>query len=152
MEVNLTSIHWCFCVNFEHWSCKFNIIIMEFRGDLNVPLVSLVNRSWKTSDYIACLLRLKSAMPNYERVLHNELRDIPAASPTIFSLVSRSGDTSMFQRDRYSTSLIHGYMRLRAAPFTAAIVSGDGSCLFNAASLLIIGKCKLMYCLDQPIV
>lgn len=108
---------------------------MEFGGVVNVVNVG---ESHAPFNYVACLSRLKAAMPVKKRALVREVSQIPAADPSMYGLVSTS--RADFRRDRYSTSLVHQHMHLVSAPFTAAQVTGDGSCLFHSASLLISGE------------
>ena len=92
--------------------------------------------------YVAGLERLKYSLPDYTAALAHEMKMMPPPAPELFSLIPTCD--GRLQNDRYSTSLVHRYLGGHGVPYTAAATTAEGSCLFNAASLLIKGT-RLFY-------
>ena len=121
------------------------IFIMEFVNDCReIGVANHENMSQTDSyNYSAALTNIYSALNLYDEeairaVLDDELKRLPAPAADLFKFVPYSGD--LYERDRYSTSLVHRFLGLHGAPFTAARVNADGSCLFHSASMRINGK------------
>ena len=93
-------------------------------------------------NYLAGLQPLKLSLPNYSVTVTEQSKQIPPAAASLFTLVETCD--GRLKNDRYSTSLLHRYMGIHGAPYTAAITTADGSCLFHSASLLICGKKELL--------
>ena len=93
--------------------------------------------------YVVALRRVQSALESYNEetimnVVHDEIARAPPVASTLFTLLRNQ--PGVYARDRYSTSLVHRYLGFEASPFTAALSTADGSCLFNSASLRITGR------------
>ena len=88
-------------------------------------------------DYKACLQRLASAHKQTdEAAILRELQSLPSPDPSIYASTSLQGLT----KDDHSTSLLHQSFPDTFSDHIAVTTTGDGNCLFNAASLLITGS------------
>ena len=94
----------------------------------------------KRYDYKSGLKRLHTASLSGNelsiiKAVCNEMALVSAPESTLFQLTNTCD--GRLSRDGYSTALL--YRCFPGSQFTAAQTTGDGSCLFNAASLLICG-------------
>ena len=98
-------------------------------------------------NYEESLKQIQLFLPNITCRQAEEVKRMPCASNNLFSLTKTQMYDGRLCPDRYSTSLLHGYIGYHGFVYTAAQTPADGSCLFYAASLLICGKlfnCKLV--------
>lgn len=87
-------------------------------------------------DYKACLHRLSLAYETADRdIITRECQSLPSPDLILYS----SASLTDYAQDFHSTSILVESFPETAAHRTAVRTSGDGNCLFNAASLYLAG-------------
>lgn len=86
-------------------------------------------------DYKACLVRLSTSYGN-DAIIARELKQLPP-----FHLTTPSDSSNILLTEHnYSNLLLAKYCPDISSTYRAIASSPDGNCLFNSASILLIGK------------